>query len=66
MAKNVLVPPKLTAAASESTAVIHDKILRSRKAILIISNKETNDMTIGFALLIQGVTEATENEQKNK
>ena len=44
LAKSVLIPLGLTAAASAADAGIHNKILGSGKTTLIISNEEMNDV----------------------
>ena len=68
LAKSVLIPLELTAAASAADARIHIKILGSGNTTLVISNKEMNDiMKIVQALLdsnvlLKGVTKAIENE----
>ena len=45
LAKSLLIPLGLTAAASAADAGIHKKILRSGNTTLIISNEEMNDVT---------------------
>ena len=44
LAKSVLIPLGLTAAASATDAAIHKKMFRSSTTTLIISNKEMNDI----------------------
>ena len=44
LAKSVLIPLGLTAAASASDAGIHKKILGSGNTTLMISNEEMNDI----------------------
>ena len=44
LAKSVLIPLRLTAAASATDAAIHKKMSGSGKATLIISNKEMHDI----------------------
>ena len=72
LAKSVLIPLGLTAAASAADAGIHKKILGSGNTTLIISNEEINDIIkIVQALedsniLLKGVTEAVKNETKEK
>ena len=44
LAKSLLIPLGLTAAASATDAVIHKKIFGSGITTLIISNKEMNDI----------------------
>ena len=69
-AKSVLVPLRLTAAASAIDTVIHKKIFGSGVIKLIISNEEINDiMTIvnsleESGLLIKGISETIKNEAK--
>ena len=70
LAKSVLIPLGLTAAASAADAGIHKKILGSGTTTLIISNEEMNDIIkIVQALedsniLLKGVTETVKNETK--
>ena len=78
LAKSVLMPLGLTAAASATDTAIHKKMfgsgrpldLASRNATLIISNEEMNDiMKIvksleGSGLLIKDVSETIKNEAK--
>ena len=72
LAKSVLIPLGLTAAASAADAGIHKKILGSRNTTLIISNEEMNDIAkIVQALedsniLLKGVTETVKNETKEQ
>ena len=72
LAKSVLIPLELTAAASAADAGIHIKILGSGNTTLVISNKEMNDiMKIIEALLdsnvlLKGVTKTIENETTEK
>ena len=73
LAKSVLIPLGLTAAASAADAGIHKKILGSGNNItLIISYEEINDI-IKIAkslehsgLLLKGVTETVQNEVKGQ
>ena len=73
LAKSVLIPLGLTAAASAADAGIHKKILGSGNNItLIISYEEINDI-IKIAkslehsgLLLKGVTETVQNEVKQQ
>ena len=44
LAKSVLIPLGLTAAASGTDAAIHKKMFGSGNTILIISNEEINDI----------------------
>ena len=44
LAKSVLIPLGLTAAASATDAAIHNKMFRSGNMTLIISNEEMNDI----------------------
>ena len=70
LAKNILVPLGVTAAASAIDVVIQKKIHSSGATTLIISNEETNDiMKIVQSLedsniLLKGVTKTIENEAK--
>ena len=72
LAKSVLIPLGLTAAASAADAGIHKKILGSGNTTLIISNEKMNDiMKIVQALedsniLLKGVTKTIENETKEQ
>ena len=72
LAKSVLIPLGLTAAASAADAGIHKKILGSGNTTLIISNEEMNDFRkIVQALedsniLLKGVTEIVKNETKEQ
>ena len=72
LAKKVLIPLGLTAAASAADAGIHKKILGSGNTTLIISNEEMNDVIkIVQALedsniLLKGVTETVKNEIKER
>ena len=68
LAKSVLIPLGLTAAASEADEGIHKKILGSgNMATLIISNDEINDIIkivkslVDSGLLLTGVTETVQN-----
>ena len=64
LAKSVLIPLGLTAAASAADAGIHKKILGSGNTTLIISNNEMEDIIKivksleDSGLLLKGVTEA--------
>ena len=72
LAKSVLIPLWLTAAASEADAGIHKKILGSGNTTLIISNNEVNDIikTIksleDSGLLIKRISETVQNEVKEQ
>ena len=72
LAKNVLAPLGITAAASAIDAGIQKKIHGSGTTTLIISNEEVNDiMKIVPALedsniLLKGVTKKIKNENKKK
>ena len=67
LAKSVLIPLGLTAAASAADAGIHKKILGSGNT-LIISNKDIEDLIKivksleDSGLLLKGVTESAQNE----
>ena len=72
LAKNVLAPLGITAAASAIDAGIHKKIHGSGTTALIIYNEEMNDiMKILQALkdsniFLKGVTKTTKNETKEQ
>ena len=71
LAKGVLIPLGLTAAAAATDAAIHPKIFGSGVTI-IISNEETNDIRKivksleESGLLIKGVSETIKNEAKEQ
>ena len=66
IAKSVLIPWGLTAAASAADAGIHKKILGSGNTTLIISNKDMDDLIKivksleDSGLLLKGVTESVQ------
>ena len=72
LAKSVLIPLGLTAAASAADAGIHKKILGSGNTTLIISNKDMDDLIKivksleDSGLLLKGVTETVQNEVKEQ
>ena len=72
LAKSVLIPLSLTAAASAADARIHKKILESGNATLIISNDEMKDIIKivksleDSGLLFQGVSKTIKNEAKEQ
>ena len=73
LAKSVLIPLGLTAAASAADAGIHKKILGSgHKTTLIISNDEMKDILKivksleNSGLLLEGVSETIKNETKEQ
>ena len=75
LAKSILIPLGLTAAASAADAGIHKKILGSGKqnyTTLIISNDEMEDIIKivksleDSGLLLKGVTETVQNEVKEQ
>ena len=73
LAKSVLIPLGLTAAASAADAEIHKNILGSENTTtLIISNDERNDINKivkslkDSGLLLKGVTETVQNEVKEQ
>ena len=72
LAKSVLIPLGLTAAASAADAKIHIKILGSGNTTLIISNKDTEDLIKivksleDSGLFLKGVTESVQNKLENK
>ena len=74
LAKSVLIPLGLTAAASAADAGIHKKILRSghNNTTLIISNDEMDDISKivksleDSGVLLKGVSETIQNEAKEQ
>ena len=72
LAKSVLIPLGLTAAASAADTGIHKKILGSGNTTLIISNKDMEDLIKivksleDSGLLLNGVTESVKNEIKEQ
>ena len=73
LAKSVLIPLGLTAAASAADAGIHKKILGSgNTTTLIISNKDMEDLIKivksleDSGLFLNGVTESVKNEVKEQ
>ena len=72
LAKSVLIPLGLTAAASAADAGIHKKILGSGTTTLIISNDEMEDIIKivksleDSGLLLKGVSETIQNEAKEQ
>ena len=72
LAKSVLIPLELTAAASAADAGIHKKILGSGNTTLIISNNEIEDIIKivksleDSGLLLKGVSETIQNEAKEQ
>ena len=80
LAKNILIPSRLTAAASATDAAIHKKMFGSGKppsnlakgTILIISNEEMNDIKKKVkpleesGLLINSVSKTMKNEAKEQ
>ena len=70
LAKSVLIPLGLTAAASAADAGIHKKILGSGNTTLIISDKDMKDLIkiVKFledsGLLLKGIAETVQNEVK--
>ena len=73
LAKSVLIPLELTAAASAADAEIHKKILGSgHNTILIVSNDEMKDILKivksleNSGLLLEGVSETIKNEAKEQ
>ena len=72
LAKSVLIPLGLTAAASAADAGIHKKILGSGNTTLIISNEDIEDLIKivksleDSGLLLNGVTESVQNEVKEQ
>ena len=72
LAKSVLIPLGLTAAASLTDAAIHKKMFESGFTKLIISNEEMEDIIKivksleDSGLLIKGVVKQLKIKQKNK
>ena len=73
LAKSVLIPLGLTAAASAADAGIHKKILGSgNNTALIVSNKDMDDLIKivksleDSGLLLKGITESVQNEIKEQ
>ena len=72
LAKSVLIPLGLTAAASAADTGIHKKILGSGNTTLIISNKDIEDLIKiiksleDSGLLIEGITESVQSEVKEQ
>ena len=72
LAKSVLIPLGLTAAASAADAGLHKRILGSGNTTLIISNKDMEDLIKivksleDSGLLLKGVTELVQNEVKEQ
>ena len=72
LAKNVLAPLRITAAASTLDAGIQKKTHGSGTTTLIISNEELKDvMKIvqalkNYNILLKGITKAVKMKQKNK
>ena len=72
LAKSVLIPLGLTAAASTADAEIHKKNLGSGRTTLIISNEEMEDITEivksleDSGLFLKGVCETIQNEVKEQ
>ena len=72
LAKNILAPLGITAAASAIDAGIQNKIHGSGTRTLIISNKEMNNImkivqTLEYSnILLKGVTKTIETETKEQ
>ena len=72
LAKTILMPLGLTAAAATTDAAIHKKMFGSGTTILIISNEEMNNAKKifksleEFGLLIKGASETIKNEAKEQ
>ena len=72
LAKSVLIPLGLTAAASTADAGTHKKILGSGNTTLIISNKDMDDLIRivksleDSGLLLKGVAKSVQNEVKDQ
>ena len=72
LAKSILIPLALTAAALATDSAIHRKIFGSGPTTLIISNEEKNDIMKIIksleesGLLMKGVSETIKNEAKEQ
>ena len=72
LTKSVVIPLRLTGAASATDAAIHKKMFRLGINSFIISNEETNDFIKivksfkGFGILTKGVIETIKNEAKEE
>ena len=66
LAKSVLIPLGLSAAASAADAGIHKKVLGSGNTTLISSNEEMNEALEDSNILLKGVTETVKNETKEQ
>ena len=72
LVKRVLIPLRLTAAASATDAAIHKKMFRSGYTTLITSNEEMNDIIKivkslkDSGLLVKSVSETIKNEAKEQ
>ena len=71
LAKSVLIPLELTAAASATDTAIHKKMFGSANTTLIISNEEINDIKIiksleESGLLIKCINETIKNDAKEQ
>ena len=72
LAKSVLIPLGLTAAASAADTGIHKRILGSGNTTLIVSNNEIEDIIKiikpleNSGLLLKGVTETVQNELRDQ
>ena len=72
LVKRVLIPLRLTAAASATDAAIHKKMFRSGYTALITSNEEMNDIIKivkslkDSGLLVKSVSETIKNEAKEQ
>ena len=66
LAKNILAPLGITAAASAIDAGIQKKIHGSGTITLIISNEEMNDIIEDSNILLKGVTKTIKNKTKEQ
>ena len=72
LTKSVVIPLRLTGAASATDAAIHKKMFGLGITSFIISNEETNDFIKivksfkGFGILTKGVIETIKNEAKEE
>ena len=70
LAKSVLIPLELTAVASATYAAIQKKIFGAGTTALVFSNEDLNDImkivkSLEDFLLIKGVSDTIQNEEKN-
>ena len=67
MAKNILAPLRITAAAAVTDSGIQKKIHGSGTTTLLISNEEINDQTLKDSnILLDRINKTIENETKEQ